>query len=72
VSAGAAGGLATPSMAVRGWACKRPADRLAAWVEVEDGAVVFALPDDVSAGNEAPWGQEAYVRVRNKGGVSHL
>ena len=38
--------------------------RFTEWVEVQDGMVVFALPNDVREGDEAPWDAEAYVRVR--------
>ena len=41
--------------------------RFTDWMPVQDGAVVFELPDDVREGDEAPWGDEAYVRVRSVG-----
>jgi hypothetical protein len=43
--------------------------RFTAWVQVPDpeGSVVFNLPDDVLEGSEAPWGEEAYVRIRHVG-----
>jgi hypothetical protein len=41
--------------------------RFTAWFPVQDGAVTFNLPNDVSAGNQAPWGEEIYIRVRSVG-----
>jgi hypothetical protein len=41
--------------------------RFTEWMPVQDGAVVFVLPDDVLEGEEAPWDEEAYVRVRSVG-----
>ncbi|PDW01566.1 hypothetical protein [Candidatus Viridilinea mediisalina] len=41
--------------------------RFTAWKAATDGMVSFAIPHEVSAGNEAPWGEEngTYVRFRN-------
>ena len=41
--------------------------RFTAWVPAQDGLVTFNLPADVSAGNQAPWGEEIYIRVRSVG-----
>ena len=38
--------------------------RFTEWVEVDDGGVVFSLPEDVREGDEAPWDEEIYVRIR--------
>lgn len=45
------------------------AGRFSAWKAPEDGVVRFALPDEVSEGQTAPWGAEnnTYVRVRATG-----
>jgi len=64
--------------AIEGWqaslyagavAGQETAGRFTAWMTVEDGVVVFTLPEDVSEGEEAPWNAEAYVRVRNAAGT---
>jgi hypothetical protein len=41
--------------------------RFTDWMPVQNGDVVFVLPDDVREGDEAPWGDEIYVRVRSVG-----
>jgi hypothetical protein len=39
--------------------------RFTAWVMVnEQGEAVFTLPDDVLDGEETPWGEEIYFRIR--------
>lgn len=41
------------------------AGRITDWVEVEDGAVGFSLPDDLREGREMPEGPDVYFRVRS-------
>ena len=38
--------------------------RFTDWVALNNSAVVFALPEDVRDGSEAPWDEDAYIRVR--------
>lgn len=43
--------------------------RFTAWVPAMDGVVTFNLPDDISAGQTAPWDvpDDTYIRVRSVG-----
>lgn len=41
--------------------------RFTEWVEADNGAVMFHLPADVRDGDEAPFGDEVYIRVRSVG-----
>jgi hypothetical protein len=45
--------------------------RFTAWFPAQDGMVTFNLPDNVSAGNQAPWGEEIYIRVRSVGASAY-